>query len=132
MILTVSSDEIDNYPIPDHIQEALPAVGGGESNWKSIASAPAKLFFRLARDTLDVFPPFRSTVGVLCAILESIEVQSTSHPLLTCLQLSRQTDVDEQAIESLVPRVRPLVESLCRPGSQGNSDEKRKREESGR
>ena len=43
--------------------------------WKSVASATAKLFLRGAKESADTFPPLKSVVGGLCFILDNCEVQ---------------------------------------------------------
>jgi len=49
------------------------------SNWKSTASATAKLFLRGVNDSADAFGPLKSVAGGLCFILENCEVWSPSH-----------------------------------------------------
>jgi len=55
-----------------------PAAGVDEnkSDWKSTASASAKLLLRGVRDSADAFPPLKSVAGGLCFILENCEVWS--------------------------------------------------------
>ena len=43
-------------------------------DWKSAASATAKLFLRGVRDAADAFGPLKSIAGGLCFILENCEV----------------------------------------------------------
>ena len=49
-----------------------------EPNWKSTASATAKLILRTVNESSDAFPPLKSVVGGLCAILENSEVWTAS------------------------------------------------------
>ena len=47
-----------------------------KSDWKSTASASAKLLLRGVRDSADALPPLKSVTGGLCSILENCEVWS--------------------------------------------------------
>jgi len=66
------------------------AADENKSNWKSTASATAKLLLLAVRDSADAFPPLKSVAGALCSILENTEVRSISYtPLVPpYLQLS--------------------------------------------
>jgi hypothetical protein len=85
--LTVPSDNVDNPAVPGRIQEALrdeesgPRTVDKNKLWKSVVLSTARFTLTLVRDTSDVFPPLRSTAGGLYAILEGIEVLSTSRTL---------------------------------------------------
>ena len=48
-----------------------------KSDWKSTASSAAKLLLRTVERASDVFPPLKSAVAGLCAILDNCEVCST-------------------------------------------------------
>ena len=75
-------DSIDNFATPDQVedgssssQSGLNAVDGNRfEQWKSAASATAKLFLCAAKESTDVFPPLKSVVGGLCFILDNFEV----------------------------------------------------------
>ena len=79
----------DRVPTPLHRDKSgEPGAAADEigSNWKSTASATAKLFLRGVRDSSDAFSPLKSVAGGLCFILENCEVQSLScmhYPTLT-------------------------------------------------
>ena len=45
-----------------------------KSDWKSTASASAKLILRGVRDSADAFGPLKSVAGGLCFILDNCEV----------------------------------------------------------
>ena len=45
-----------------------------KSDWKSTASASAKLLLRGVRDSADAFGPLKAVAGGLCFILENCEV----------------------------------------------------------
>ena len=86
---------VDISTIPDHVPATLQgdergepsaAVDENKSNWKSTASATAKLLLRGVRDTADAFGPLKSVVGGLCFILDNCEVRSPSHT--RCLVLT--------------------------------------------
>ena len=76
-------DNIDNSATDNQIQDALSsgqseldATDGKKfEQWKSVASATAKLFLRGAKESADAFPPLKSVVGGLCFILDNCEVQ---------------------------------------------------------
>ena len=80
-LLTVPSTNIVTSAIPDPGQE-VPHPDKGEQNvadekksdWKSTASATAKLLLRGVRDTADAFGPLKSVAGGLCFILDNCEV----------------------------------------------------------
>ena len=66
-----------------------------KSDWKSTASASAKLLLRGVRDSADAFGPLKSVASGLCFILENCEVWSPSPTLPTaahrCHSVRRQT-----------------------------------------
>ena len=133
-------DNIDNSTILDQVQGApssdwskLNTTGGNRfEHWtpKSTASAAVKLFLRGVKESADAFPLLKSVVGGLCFILDNCEVwqfSGTFHPQHS--QTPQQTKVNKQAIESLVPRVKALSASLCKPVSEGGSKEGTRRKE---
>ena len=86
--LTILSGNTDAV-VPDHAPEAIrpsenentePSAATNEkkSDWKSTASATAKLILRGVRDSSDAFGPLKSVAGGLCFILENCEVRSSS------------------------------------------------------
>ena len=81
--LIVPSDNAGTSTVPDHAPENLrpdestepsAATDENRSNWKSTASATAKLLLRGVRDSADAFGPLKSIAGGLCFILENCEV----------------------------------------------------------
>ena len=81
--LIVSSANIVTPAVPDPVREILHpsenepnTTDKSKSNWKSTASATAKLFLRGVRDSADAFGPLKSVAGGLCFILENCEVKS--------------------------------------------------------
>jgi len=101
-----------------------------KSNWKSTASATAKLFLRGVRESADAFGPLKSVAGGLCFILENCEVEPPSqHILCTILIINQRTKANKQAIESLAPRVKALSDLLCVPVSDDDAGEKVRRKE---
>ena len=78
-----STDNVGTSTVSDHVPTTLHDGKSGEpkaavdettSNWKSTASATAKLLLRGVRDTADAFGPLKSVAGGLCFILENYEV----------------------------------------------------------
>ena len=75
----------DHVPVTLHHHKSV-AADETKSNWKSTASATAKLLLRGVRDSADAFGPLRSVAGGLCFILENYEVWFPSrlcYPMLT-------------------------------------------------
>jgi hypothetical protein len=90
--LIIHSDNVDTSTVPDHTPEGLrpnesaePSTGVDEkkSNWKSTASATAKLLLLGVRDSADAFGPLKSVAGGLYFILENYEVRPFYHPHFT-------------------------------------------------
>ena len=78
-----STDNVGTSTVPNQVPATLyhdksgdPSAAAGEtkSNWKSNASAAAKLLLRGVRDSADAFGPLKSVAGGLCFILENCEV----------------------------------------------------------
>jgi len=65
--------------------EPSAAVDENRSDWKTTASASAKLLLRGVRDSADAFGPLKAVAGGLCFILENCEVRSLPHRLPTKL-----------------------------------------------
>jgi hypothetical protein len=71
----------DDAPKEIHLSEGTEpraATDEKKSDWKSTASATAKLILRGVRDLSDAFGPLKSAAGGLCFILENCEVCSPS------------------------------------------------------
>jgi len=80
--LIVPSANITTSAVPDPVQEIFHpnknepnTAEAGKSNWKSTASATAKLLLRGVNDSADAFGPLKSVAGGLCFILENCEVR---------------------------------------------------------
>jgi len=79
----------------DESVEPSAAVDEKKSDWKSTASASAKLLLRGVRDSADAFPPLKSVAGGLCFILENCEVRpplphTLSTTLIECRSVRRR------------------------------------------
>ena len=138
LILIVSSDDPDTSTIPHHVPEVPHldesvesgvAAADSELGRISVVSATAKLLCGV-RDSKGAFIPLRSIAGLLYSILENCQVWL---PLCTlsshCLWSFKQTEVDEQAIELLAPRLKVLSNSLCAPIHKDDVNEKGRAEE---
>jgi len=133
--LIVSLDHVADSAIPDHVQEAFSpsqnepsAADEKKPNWKSTASATAKLVLRGVRDSADAFGPLKSVAGGLCFVLENCEVRSSSPTRYPqCLRVPQRTKANEQAIVSLAPRVKALSVLLCKPVPEGDAKEEESR-----
>ena len=77
------------------------AVVESKSDWKSTASASAKLVLRGVCDSADAFGPLKSVAGGLCFILENCEVQFPPHTLSVKL-ICTQAYEGEQASDRIV------------------------------
>ena len=135
--LIVSPDDADDPAVPDHFQEALAlnqndpdTTGERESDWKSAASAAAKLLLHGVRESVDAFGPLKSVAGGLCFILENREVWPSA-PLRDPqrLPVPQRMKANEEAIESLAPRIKALSALLCKPVSRGDVKERSRRGE---
>ena len=130
--LIIPSDNI-GATFPDYAQE-VPYQGKSAEpsattdtttlGGRSAVSATVKLL-QVVRDSTNGFGPLKSVAGGLCLILENCDVWPPSYRFNTqCLQPFQQTGVDEQAIESLAPRVKALSGSLYAPIPVGDVNEK--------
>ena len=74
-LLSALTDDADNPVVPDpvHVGATTPK---DKSDWKHTASSGAKLLLRTVERSSDVFPPLKSVVAGLCAILDNCEVCS--------------------------------------------------------
>ena len=134
-ILIVSIASVGTSAVPDPAQEALHSNKGepntedeNKPDWKSTASATAKLFLRGVRDAADAFPPLKSVAGGLCFILDNCEVCSSAHMCYSQrLRVFQRAKANEQAIESLAPRVKALSASLCISISEDDFKEQERR-----
>ena len=87
LCLIVPSDNADIFAIPGVPGDLRPNESAGpsaaandsekKSNWKSTASAMAKLLLRGVSDSADAFSPLKSVAGGLYFILENCEVRSS-------------------------------------------------------
>ena len=117
LLLIISPDNADDPAVPDHVlEEALGSdqsepdnTGERGSDWKSTASAAAKLLLRGVRDSADAFGPLKSVAGGLCFILENSEVRHSS-PIHDPqhLQVLQRMKANKEAIGSLAPRIKSL------------------------
>lgn len=85
----------------------------------------AKSILRTVKESSNAYPPLKSIAEHLYFILNNCEVWSPSRRFDLRYLLSLQhTEVNEQAIESLAPRVKTLSESLREPIPPGDVSEK--------
>ena len=102
LYLIVPSNNVDTSAVPDRVpQDARPneraepsiPANKNKSDWRSTASATAKLLLRGVRDSADAFGPLKSVAGGLCFILENCEVRpsaSAVHNTYRCPSERRQ------------------------------------------
>ena len=138
LYLIVLSDNTDIPAILDHVSEdprpnenenTEPSATANKkkSDWGSTTSTTAKLLLHGVRDSADAFGPLKSVAGGLCFILENCEVWLLFLYALPCLQLPQRTKANKQAIESLVPHVEALAQSLCAPVAEEDIKERVRR-----
>ena len=118
------SNCVSEIPRPYESVEPSTVADGVTSDGISTPSATVKLLCGV-RDSLNSFGPLRSLAGDLCLILENCKVWPPSYIFnLQHLQSFQETGVDEQAIESLAPRIKTLSELLHTPIPLGDVNEK--------
>ena len=101
-----------------------------QQNQKSAASVAAKSILYRLTESPNAYPPLKSVAVHLWYILDNCEVWDPSHTFTPQhLQWFQQMEVNWQAIESLVPRIRILSESLREPITAGDLNEKRREKE---
>ena len=131
--LIILSDDSDSSGVPRRIPEIhLPdesikpsaAADHATSDEESPPSATVKLLCGV-RDSQNGFGPLKSLAESLRLILENCKVWPPSYIFnLQHLQSFQETGVDEQAIESLAPRIKTLSELLHTPIPLGDVNEK--------
>jgi hypothetical protein len=124
-----SDDPTRSTPTEIHLTVDPIAVHENKSSWKSTAYSTTKLAINMVKEASDVFPPLKSVVGGLSVILQHCDVRFTysipPHPQYSLL--SQQTMACRQTIESLMPRVEWLAESLSAPAPEGEVKEEERR-----
>ena len=126
--LIVSLDNADDSGVPDHIQG--PLTNEKKLEWRSTASVTAKLLLSGISDSADASDLLKSVAGNLCFILENREVWPSSpirYP--QSLLASQRMKANEQAIESLAPRINAVSALLRTPASGGDVREQLRRRE---
>ena len=71
-------------PSPGHVKGS----SKDKTDWKHTASSAAKLLLRTVERASDAFPPLKSVVAGLCAILDNCEVRPAVVCSIRCPQLS--------------------------------------------
>ena len=100
------------------------AVYENKPNWKSTVYTSGRLAVDVLKESSDAFTPLKSVVGGLSAVLKYYDVRypcftKTRHRSL----LNQQTMANRETIESLIPRVEELAQSLSSPAPEGEIDE---------
>ena len=97
MVMSVTSSDhptgnVGILAVSDHVSAALrsdeSAVPGAvadekKMDWKSTASATAKLLLRGVSDSADAFGPLKSVAGGLCFVLDNCEVWTSLPRMLS-------------------------------------------------
>jgi len=95
-------ENVPEVPRPDESVEPSAAADKSKSNWKSTASATAKLLLRGVRDSADAFGPLKSVAGGLCFILESCEVWSSYDISLPTVLIVSSANKGKQASNRII------------------------------
>ena len=143
----LSNQTLSRNPDPSPVSDQISSVPGShpessghtvdsrvapenKPSWGSTAYATTKLAINLVKESSDIFPPLKSVVGGLSVILDHCDVEyiplRLPHPLYS--QPSQQTITCRKTIESLLPRVEGLVESLSVPAPGSEIEEEKRRE----
>ena len=122
-----SEREGDEPSADDESARPGTAADESESDWKTTASASAKLLLRGVGSSSDAFGPLKSVAGGLCFILENCEVRLPPCVLSPKLMVLQRTKANKQSIESLAPKVKMLNERLCKPVPKSDLKERERR-----
>ena len=96
-----------------------------QQNQNAIASAEAKLTLRRVKESSNTYLPLKSVAKDLYFTLDNCDVCPPSQILNPwCLRPFQRTEVNRRAIESLVPRIKVLSESLREPILPNDVNEK--------
>ena len=83
----------------------------------------------MVKESSDVFPPLKSVVGGLTAVLKHYDVRSISlAPSMILMYYPQQATANQQAIEQLIPRVERLAESVRANVPESEIKERNRRE----
>jgi hypothetical protein len=110
-----------------HLNRSTGPRAAIEGEWKSNVVAATKLLLRGVRDSADAFSPLKSVTGGLCFIVDNIEVRPTLSHVGYIANAPQRSQANNEAIESLAPRIKALAESLCTPVSAGDVREESRR-----
>jgi len=113
-------------PNPPHV-EATTSKGELDREYRA-SSAPEMLLYAV-EGVSGAFPLLRSVVAHLCDVLDNFNVRFIFVLGPWCLRFSQPKVVNKQAIELLGYRIKALAESPCTPASEGDSEEKARRNE---
>ena len=106
---------------------ASSAADENKPGWKSTASSSAKLVLRAVR--IHRMPSAHSSpsLEVYASFWKIARYDISPYRLSVSLTCPQRTKANEQAIESLAPRVKELAERLCKPVHEGDVEEGERR-----
>lgn len=113
----IPGDTVDPEVVPEN-----------KPDWKSTAYATTKLAISMVKESSDAFPPLKSVAGGLSAILDHCDVRlcpGLNDSLHLCHP--QRTVACRETVESLMPRVEQLAESLSGPVPDGEVKEEERR-----
>lgn len=99
-----------------------------KSNWRSNLYASAGVVINVLKESSDACTPLKSVAGGLSTILTYYDVRRIYFLKTITLPSNQQTVANRGSIESLIPRIEGLAESLTEPVPDGEVKEINRRE----
>jgi hypothetical protein len=100
----IDDDPIRSVPSDVHLSVDPVAAHENKSTWKSTAYSTTKLAINMVKESSDVFPPLKSVVGGLSAILQHCDVRSTSQTtasmMLTVIPANDGVPPDDRIVDA--------------------------------
>ena len=125
---SVTGAEQDKQPKPleDTIRNPTATDKSG-SNWKSTAYATTKLVINLLKESADAFPPLKSAVGGVSAILDHCDVRfifhTTPSTMLTAVTANNRLSQNNKSVDAPGRRAGRIAVHACSRGrSQGRTE----------
>ena len=96
------------------------ATGEKGSNWKSTAYSTTRLAINLVKESADAFPPLKSVMGGLSAILDHCDVRFLSYPTLpmtlTVVLANNGVSKNDRIVDASSRRVGGIAKWACSRG----------------
>ena len=123
---SVTGAEQDKQPKPLEDTIRKPSADGSGSNWKT-AYATTKLAINLVKESADAFPPLKSVVGGLSAILDHCDVRFIFHTtppaMFTTVTENNRLSQNNKSVDAPSRRAGRIAVYACSRGrSQGGRE----------